>query len=492
MEKVYYKSKIYEVTEFQNCSFSLSNMVHFGFNKMSDEFLTFFYTLKFDIRDKFIKEIAATSENDITDLSKTKYEEIKKFIDMQFKKLSNKNNKEIIFEIIKTKNGDLYGKELLTGLLFPICDLNKIKYKLSRSYITNAVESKSDKEIFFVKDFKGNYSHESKYTIENYKKIISVTYSKHSCRLYSYDLIPKYYYSIRPLTTYSLKPVISPFENLSLCELILFKPEVANKNEIEKYLNRFNGFLKNGKKKKFVQKITKLYNKNIFNSEIEIYVPVSEVKKERIEKDKINLKLENIEYLLMLLKQKNLEMYNKYIKEYAQLINSENESLTLTPLTIENLTILEGKIEYELNNFKRNADNILDLLHNLKTEYLENFQNKNEKTTKLSISDIDKLNESFLKIKSEYSVKEQLQIQKDIVFLYIMEIIEDDDIKLSDLENSYFKDNLKYVIIVILSLIDEDIIKDNIMINFEMELDLCNVYNIIKDIEFKKSKQKIK
>jgi len=323
-------------------------------------------------------------------------------------------------------------------------------------------------------------------------KIIPVYFNKYWCCLHSYDVIPTNYHSIRPLTTYSLTPVVSSFENLSLCEAICFEPEIVDKNQIEEYLNRFNGFIKNRNKKKFVQKITKLYNKNIFNSEIEKYVPEPEIKKERIEKDKINLKLENIEYLLMLLKQKNIEMYNKYIEEYAQLINSEDESLTLTPLTIENLTILEGKIEYELNKFKRNANNILDLLSNLKNEYLENFQNKNEKTTKLTILDIDKLNESFLKIKSEYSVKEQLQIQKDIVFLYIMEIIENDNIKLSDLEDSYFKDNLKYVMIVINSLIEDDIIKDNIMLNIEMELDLHNIYNIIKDIEFKKSKQKVK
>lgn len=505
MEKKYYRSKIYEVTEFQNFSFSLGDIEHFGFNETSDEFLEFLNKMKSDIKEKFIKEITETSENEIINLSKPKYEEIKSTINKILKNSHDKNNKDIIFEIITTKNGDLYGKELLTGLLFPICNINKIKYKLSKSYITNAVEnrSRSRNEIFFVKNFdEGYYNVDKTYMIENYyTESISTHYSSYYSCLNSIKVSRERYFPIKTLTTYSLKPVIVSFEDLSLCGAIFFEPRAVRTNELEKYLNRFNGFMKKNEKKKFIQKITNLYNKNVFNSEIEEYMLAPEikeyksvpaVKKEKIEKDKINLKLENIEYLLMLLKQKNIEMYNKYIEKYAQLINSEGESLTLTPLTIENLTILEGKIEYELNYSKRNATNILDLLHNLKAEYLENFQSKKEKTTKLTVSDIDKLNESFLKIKSEYSVKEQLQIQKDIVFLYIMEIIEDDDIKLSDLEDSYFSDNLKYVMIVINSLIEDDIIKDNIMLNIEMELDLYNIYNIIKDIEFKKSKQKVK
>lgn len=43
-----------------------------------------------------------------------------------------------------------------------------------------------------------------------------------------------------------------------------------------------------------------------------------------------------------------------------------------------------------------------------------------------------------------------------------------------------------------MSLIDDDIIKDNILINLDDELNIYNIYNIIKNIEFKKQKQKKK
>ena len=43
-----------------------------------------------------------------------------------------------------------------------------------------------------------------------------------------------------------------------------------------------------------------------------------------------------------------------------------------------------------------------------------------------------------------------------------------------------------------MSLIDDDIIKDNILINLDDELNIYNIYNIIKKIEFKKQKKKKK
>ena len=189
---------------------------------------------------------------------------------------------------------------------------------------------------------------------------------------------------------------------------------------------------------------------------------------------------------------KNIEIYEKFLIEYNELISSEDKVLTLTPINLESLTLLEGKIEFYLEYSKKINNNILDLLNDLKNEYLDNFQNNKDEVTKLTIIEIDKLNELFLKTKKEYSIKEQMQILKDITFLYIMEIIEDDNIKISDLENSYFKDNLKYAMIVIMSLVDNDIIKDDILINLENELNINNIYHIIKNIEFKKCKQKLK
>lgn len=71
-----------------------------------------------------------------------------------------------------------------------------------------------------------------------------------------------------------------------MCEIILFEPTVANKNEIEEYKNKFKGIMKNSAKKKFTEKIITQYNKNIFNFQIEEYISESEIKKKNLKRIK--------------------------------------------------------------------------------------------------------------------------------------------------------------------------------------------------------------
>lgn len=49
-------------------------------------------------------------------------------------------------------------------------------------------------------------------------------------------------------------------------------------------------------------------------------------------------------------------------------------------------------------------------------------------------------------------------------------------IDITDLENSYFKDNLKYVMIALIALIENDVIENNILIEYEIELDIQKKY----------------
>lgn len=417
MEKVYYKGKIGKLSDLENVKINLGDFEHYGIAAESDEFLDFLNTLNTDDRRDFIQKIKNGDSNVVT-IGNIIFEELKKYINRIYNE-SHNYKQEIIFEIITTTNGDLYGKELHTGLLFPIA--KKINGKISSSCKKNAVVRGN--EIFFVITNFTDYYYDGKdYYIDNYKsEKIKVWYAGISklFKSYYYDIS---YLPINSLNIYTLTPIVNCFENLSLCENIIFSSEVANNNEIESYLNMFQGFMKNRKKNNFIKKITTEYNKNVFNSKIEVQESIKKVKKEKFEKDQITLKLENIEYLLMLLKQKNKEMYDEVYKEYNEMINSESDVLTLTPISIQSLITLEGKIEFYLNYSKNTTNNIFDYLSNLKNEYLNNFQNNDGEITKLTLKDIDNLYENFLKVKSEYLVKAQLQILKDIAFLYVMEI----------------------------------------------------------------------
>lgn len=500
MEKIYYIGQIVNVDKLKDITLELGNLKNKGYSLSANNFLDYLSTLNDKINKSFTDEIKETPSNSMISLSNMSFTEIKSkindmFID-DYNLYKKKSENNIIYELITNENGDLYGKELLTGLLFPIATSDKIQYRMTKAGVEHSILS-NDGRLFYINTKDSVYTDSKHYYCSSYNingiEIIYIDFYIRSIQPYFRECNndSNKFYPIS-LTVYSLNPIIKSFENLSLCEAIIFNHKVANKNEIEEYTNRFKGILKNSSKKKFIQNMTTQYNKNIFNSEIKEKEQKEEVKKTKIEKDKITLKLENIEYLLARLKSKNNDMYLTYLKEYNELINSEDKTLTLTPITLESLTLLEGKIEFYLNYSKNINNNISDLLNDLKNEYLDNFQNKKDKTTKLTIAEIDKIYELFLKTRNEYLLKDQTKTLKDIALLYVMETIEDDNIKISDLENSYFIDNLKYIMMSIISLIDDDIIKDNILINLDDELNVQNIYNTIKNIEFKKNKTKSK
>jgi len=498
MDKIYYKGKLILASKLQGLELILGDFKNYGFHVDTDYFLDFLNGLEKDKYDRLVEEFKKINDNETISLANPDFDRFKQVINGLF--INNYHSKyktdiDIIFEVITTKNGDKYGKELHTGLLFPLVDLNKSKYKTMIRRTENVIKSPDKNLIYYVENDGKKFKDDNYYIIFNSKfdktNDLSAMYSDRSYwDMKSLFIFKGVEYSIISPIVYMLKPIISSFENLDLCEAVAYAIKVADKNEVQEYLDRFSGFIMRGKKKKFIDHITVQYNKNVFNSEIEVKEEIKEVPKPKIEKEPLTLKLENIEYLLALVKQKDVDVYNDFLNEYNGIIDSEEEVLTLTPLTIENLTLLEGKIEIYLNYSKNDINHIPSLLTNLKNEYLNNISSNDEEKTKLTIADIDKINELFLKTKSKYSVRSQQTILKDIAFLYIMEILEDDSISISDLENSYFEDNLKYIMVVIMSLIEEDIIESDVFIDYETKLDVYNIFSIIRNLKLKKNKVK--
>lgn len=103
----------------------------------------------------------------------------------------------------------------------------------------------------------------------------------------------------------------------------------------------------------------------------------------------------------------------------------------------------------------------------------------------LNITDIDSLVEMILKSKDDYTIIDQRIILKKLSLLYVL-IIKDNinNIDSSNLENSYFKENIKSIILSINELSENNIIE-------EASLDFSKLYSIeetleiIKNINFK-------
>lgn len=203
------------------------------------------------------------------------------------------------------------------------------------------------------------------------------------------------------------------------------------------------------------------------------------------ENDVLAKLMEEIEYKLSTLEQVNKIDYDKYYKEYQKFTQSDTSILESRQACIAILSSLAGKIEASLSFNKKNSNNIEEYLDSLKTEYLDNFLNNRDSKTVITLEELDKMTETFLKNRQDYNIVSQRNILKKLSFIYLMEVRENiDNIKIDDLNNSYFKYNLKSIILILCALQKEGIIKENFEIDFNQEVTVQNILNIIRKMEF--------
>lgn len=332
----------------------------------------------------------------------------------------------ILYEIVKDKNGNIYGKELYTKKIFPILtDLNK--------KIIYEIECHRQDDYYY----------------------------------YYLNIIP----SIQTL-------------GLLQCYNLIVSHTLANKNEVDAYLKKYSemGFFKkifNQKEKtKHFELILKLSNENIFKEDI--FLEEAEKKTEiiKVNQSVETILMEEIEYNLLKLNNIDKELYMFYKNKYEELLNGV--------IRKEDLTQISGEIEYYLLFKKRNILDILDIINNLKKEYLENFISNCGNKTNLDFKKLDKINELFLKVKDKYDIKNQREVLKNLAFLYLLEAYENIDvITEKDLENSYFVIYLKSIVVWISLFLDENIIECDYLISLREELNVKIVLDLIKNIRFR-------
>lgn len=322
------------------------------------------------------------------------------------------NFSKIIYEQIEDENGNLYAKELLTGLLFPYTSDDN-------STINYSNDGKEIKRIWTRLD-----------------------------------------------------------DNMAKTKYTVVQNQVASKNMINEYKRKI---LLRGK-------IVKLYNENVFKKQI------IEKKEKILEQQSEYTKLmEDIELLLQILKKQNPKVYSKLIEEYKKIKNGKEDTLVAIEPTIEDFKRLISKIKLHLMIEKDFKDLPNYLLNTIENYYIK--MTNNELSDKdLSIDDLDDIIEMFLISKDDYEIKTQRQILKQISILYLFVIKSNiDNININKLNNSYFKDNLKTILLHILALNDMEIIKNAPSVNFDDNITVESIFNMIKEIKFHKTdKEKVK
>ncbi len=347
---------------------------------------------------------------------------------------------EIIYEKVSDEEGNIYGREILTGSLFPIASDTSIDVK---EYEVERNQAWSN-EIDFTLTITQNFKH------RNYARL----------------------------------------------ETILVDNEVASPNEIEEYKTRFEtGFRHEKKREAFLRRIRENANTNTLIEEVEVSVikPKKKEKKQRETQDSATKTMESIEYLIRKLKKINPEKAKDFSKQYESALE-EKDILGKSNLSLATLINLEASLEFELMFTKGDNTTLTGKLEELKREYLTHFVTNSKDKTKITLDDLDKLMELFLKTKDNYSLIEQRRILRNFASVYMFEVKENEsEVTLKRLEDSYFEDLKKSIMICIDALIENGFVKSNMITELSKEETTEEVLNLIRSLEFNKlSKEQVK
>ena len=406
---------------------------------------------------------------------------------------------EIIYEKIIDEDNNVYAKEIITGEIFPIATIvetensvNIMHNKQDKCFVSiddksnrNAIiVDREDRDIssyFFDKDYNIYHVIDAGYNTYIIEKLPDRKKRFEVIKMGNYKKCPIIFLKL------NIKPIVL-FSNLDQGNVFITEESFANRNEIEQYQKEYeNRFMNKRNYKDFIKKLNDYAKENVFKGDI---IPKKEIVHERIEKDEITKIMENIEYLLIRLKDYNPHDYEKYSLEYDNMLSSETLKISITKAS---LISLEAKIEMSLNFGNNNATNILDYLESKKEEYLNDLAN-NSIYSSLSITDIDNIMETYLKIQTEYDPISRRRITRNIALLYLFELIENKDhLDNLDLNNSYIKDNLLTILIWIDNLAKKNIIKCDKLLDLSIKYDMNDILEIVKSIEINElDKEKIK
>lgn len=371
--------------------------------------------------------------------------EIIAILDREYKELVHdydgiSSRDEIIYEKVSDEEGNIYGREILTGSLFPIASDTSIDVK---EYEVEKNQAWSN-EIDFTLTITQNFKH------RNYARL----------------------------------------------ETILVDNEVASPNEIEEYKTRFDtGFRHEKKKEEFLRRIRENSNTNTLIDEVEVSVikPKKKEKKQRETQDNTTKVMESIEYLIRKLKKINPEKAKEFNEKYEAALNEE-DILSKRSISLATLISIEASLEFELMFTKGENTTLTGKLEELKKEYLTYFVTDSKAKTKITLDDLDKLMELFLKTKDNYSLIEQRKILRNFASVYMFEVKENEsEVTLKRLEDSYFEDLKKSIMICIDALIENGFVESNMIAELSKEETTEEVLNLIRSLEFNKlSKEQVK
>ena len=401
----------------------------------------------------------------------------------------------VIYERVYDENGNMYGKELITGAIFPInmqyssfdvCyslkEMENVYYDIDNNkgyYLKEASIKKINDYCYYLIDFDGN-KHGISY--EQYKKLkfmdnydTEYVHFDDKCHMFAFCDTPLSF-------NICLRPNMTFLSNQRI-EYVIGSSMIANELEMQEYVGRFNtGFGKKKRKKDFEDIINNMFLSN-YLGEIN-FVSNSDIVKERVSESTITKEMQELEYLLLKLKSVSIDDYNLLNKEYLEILNQDDSLLHLNALSINSIISLQNRAKLTFLCHGGQSKMVLKYLEDQVNSYLDNYNAGMGEKTRITLDDLDKLSNYFLNSKNSYTIKEQNEILRCLSLLYLFEIYENKNVlNTMDLRNSYVADNIKRILVVIGVLHDLGIIKEIPNGLYDIN-DLEDFLEFVKRIEF--------
>ncbi len=401
---------------------------------------------KFDILIKTIMDNKLRINNEVLNILKDILKE---------KVISYNMHENIIFELIEDQKGNLYGKELSTGLIFPIADNKKneiLDASIQQWNFMGQIDFQDHGDYkYYHNDPNVSSSH---YYDSNGNCLIQL--SLHFDDWYECNLAKsRSTLDCKKISGYRLKFYCKtlPYHNNCLRgDVFIVNDGYANEMEIDEYkkYHMVKGFFRRSIAKNYQSIFHSLAKCNIFKEEI---IPKKEIIKEKEKIDDEAIILEEIELLLIKLKNYNIELYNKYQSEYNELLDSSNKRIKLVSFSKQNLEKLKAEISLCFLYNHDDGMNIIDYLSNLKKKYLLNIINGETNKTKVSLMDLDKIMDLFLKTQDEYDVLTRRMIIRNFACIYLFELYENkNNLDKSNLQYTHIENLMTSIIIILNSL----------------------------------------
>lgn len=488
----YYKGNIIDVNSIPSSTFNF-NIDEKNYRVLDDsskELYSYFKEYFSDDIKKIDRNLKELCRDKLSKEDKKIYDEM--FINAFKMNANNLEGTSIIYEKIYDEKGNAYGKELISGCVFPI---NSKYSEYDISY-----EEGSVRKVYYDKESGKVYSLESKYRAiakfylvdssgEKYE-ISDRSHSELNVGIFT-DAEHSIYFNnrshrlfVRYPDCYTIK--VSPkmiFSDDQRIECVIAGEKIANELEINNYIGKFSsGFGKRKRKREYIDKINDICFSNYLGDNVTFVTDV--IKKERVTEEVMTKEMQELEFSLARLKSVSKDDYLRLNDEYQKVLNHDNKGLNLNPLAIKTIISLQSKVELAFICNGGNSKRIIEYLNKQANVYLEKYRYNSNVDIGLTITEIDKICENFLNSKSNYSYREQNEILRNVAMLYFFALYENKDIlNSSKLENSYVLDNIKRIITVISVLSEENVIKPIPNTLYDI-VSLDELLDFIKKIEF--------